>query len=80
MAILGQVTIDEIAIYSVSVDPSGDGFPAAIGSIASLDDDTNAVYGLSLEQLTLLGLLFLDYLMQLHTHRDLFLLLMLAAS
>lgn len=41
MAILGQVTIDEIAIYSVSADPSGDGFPAAIGSIASLDDDTN---------------------------------------
>jgi hypothetical protein len=41
MAILGQVTIDEIAIYSVSADPSADGFAAAIGSIASLDDDTN---------------------------------------
>lgn len=41
MAILGQVTIDEIAVYSVSADPSVDGFAAAIGSIASLDDDVN---------------------------------------
>jgi len=42
MAILGQVTIDEISIYSIDSDPSVSGFVAPIGSMALLDDDVNA--------------------------------------
>lgn len=41
MAILGQITLDELAVYSVSADPSVDGFTSSIGSIALLDDDIN---------------------------------------
>jgi len=41
MAILGQITIDEIGIFSVNADPSISGFVAPIGSIATLDDNMN---------------------------------------
>lgn len=41
MAILGQITVDQLAILSVDLDPSSSGVPAKIGSIAILDDNTN---------------------------------------
>lgn len=41
MAILGQITVDELSILSVDADPSVSGVVAAVGSIAMLDDDTN---------------------------------------
>lgn len=42
MAILGQITVDELLVISVDADPSLSlSVPAPIGSIALLDDDTN---------------------------------------
>lgn len=42
MAILGQITVDEILIISVDQSPVTSGILAPIGSLAILDDDTNA--------------------------------------
>lgn len=41
MAILGQVTVDELSILSVDADPSSSGVVASIGSLAMLDDQAN---------------------------------------
>lgn len=42
MAILGQITVDEIYILSVDSDPAASSTVAPIGSLATLDDNTNA--------------------------------------
>lgn len=42
MAVIGQITVDQISIYEVDADPSVGGIPATIGSIASLYDGTNS--------------------------------------
>ena len=41
MAILGQVTVDQLSILSVDADPAASSTPAKLGSIALLDDNTN---------------------------------------
>lgn len=41
MAILGQITLDELAILSVDADPSISGVTAPIGSMALLDNNVN---------------------------------------
>lgn len=43
MAVLGQITVDEIYILSVDADPAGSSTPAPIGSIATLDNNTNGI-------------------------------------
>lgn len=42
MAILGQITVEELLIVTVDQSPITSGVPAPIGSLALLDDDTNA--------------------------------------
>lgn len=41
MAILGQITIDELTILSVDADPSASGVAASIGSLAMIDNQTD---------------------------------------
>lgn len=42
MAIIGQLTLDQIAILEVDADPTSSGVPAPIGSIAAIYDGVNA--------------------------------------
>lgn len=42
MAILGQITLNELLIVTVDQSPVSAGVPAPIGSLALLDDDTNS--------------------------------------
>lgn len=42
MAILGQITVEELLIVTVDQSPITSGIPAPIGSLALLDDDVNA--------------------------------------